>query len=450
MSKSLKSILLILTYFLSSFLCALADDYSIPEIQFPSVEAQSEMPEHVDPHIIEQAVKGGSLPEDAGEGQTDADAQMDAILKDLANNYWKGEIQKQIQRARVAIKLRDFDQAEEAYVNALNRQMSEDERKLILFEMVQVYDRLGIDSKKASILEKYLELYPKDPKVAEILFDLGKLYREMGAYETAIARFYGILNMSLGAKIESLDSLKQQSLKAQLEIAETYFLMKDYKQARIFFERLRRLDIPKANKINVDFKFSYTLFQEERYIEAIAEFDMFLMRYPSSRLVPEVRFLKAMTLRRLGKPEEAVSEVKQLIDHHEVEDDRSAAIWLYWQKRTANQIANEFYNQKDYLSALRVYQAMLPLSSDARWQWPIIYQMGLCFEHLSMHPMALQSYDVILKADEWDLPKNLDQYLNNIKEMAAWRKEHLEWFVRSDANLKDLLSPKAPLPKPSA
>lgn len=433
---------------------AVANQYDIPQIQFPSVQAEPQELEHVEPKAIEDAAHADAI--DQGESPNalagdPMDAKIDEILKDLASNYWKGQIEQEIRKARVAIKLRQFDEAEEAYINALNRQMSEDERKQILMEMIEVYGRLGIDSKKAAIMEKYLELYPKGPKTPEILFELGRLYRTMGAYETSISRFYEILNMSLGVQGEALQKLKRQSMQAQLEIAETYFLMKDYKQAHVFFDRLRRLDISKANKINVDFKFAYTLFQEGRFIDAIAEFDAFLLKYPESNLVPEVRFLKAMTLKRMGKSEEAVDEVTHLVMHGDLSDDEHEQLWQYWQKKTANQIANEFYNQEDYLSALRVYQAMLPLSADARWQWPIIYQMGLCFEKLSMQPMALQSYEVILKGEEWDLSEDgMDEYLKNIREMAAWRKEHLKWFVETDAKLEHLLKPQVTKTEPSA
>ena len=44
------------------------------------------------------------------------------------------------------------------------------------------------------------------------------------------------------------------------------------------------------------------------------------------------------------------------------------------------------------MSALTIYQTLARLNEDADWQWPVIYQMGLCFERLRLSSRAAEAY----------------------------------------------------------
>ena len=108
---------------------------------------------------------------------------------------------------------------------------------------------------------------------------------------------------------------------------------------------------------------------------------------------------------------------------------------------TGNQLANEFFEQRDYLSALKIYQAMAPQSNDPEWQWPIIYQIGLCFEHLRMYPKAREAYRMLVDGDEWNDRKIvLSENLLTIKEMAAWRIGHIDWRTQTESGISNMLA----------
>ena len=115
---------------------------------------------------------------------------------------------------------------------------------------------------------------------------------------------------------------------------------------------------------------------------------------------------------------------------------------MYWKKRTANQLANDFYEQGDYMSALKIYQAMAPLNADPEWQWPIIYQIGLCFEKLRMLPKAEQAYSLIADKSQWKNTNfKMTETLKAIYETAAWRLEHLRWQLKTETQLETIIRP---------
>ncbi|MDE0820781.1 MAG: hypothetical protein OSA95_06650, partial [Opitutales bacterium] len=56
--------------------------------------------------------------------------------------------------------------------------------------------------------------------------------------------------------------------------------------------------------------------------------------------------------------------------------------WIRWQKKAGNQLANEHFEEGETLNAIEIYQKMIILDSTPKWQAPIVYQLGLCFERL--------------------------------------------------------------------
>jgi lipopolysaccharide biosynthesis regulator YciM len=101
------------------------------------------------------------------------------------------------------------------------------------------------------------------------------------------------------------------------------------------------------------------------------------------------------------------------------------------------------YQQGDYLRALTIYQAMAKLSDDPEWRWPVIYQVGLCFERLGLPDRATEAYQFIQdenkKAQASSKPIGDD--LTQLAQMAEWRSGHVQWQQTTSAQLRDLLGP---------
>ena len=103
--------------------------------------------------------------------------------------------------------------------------------------------------------------------------------------------------------------------------------------------------------------------------------------------------------------------------------------WLFWQKKAGNEFANDLYQRGEYLNALTIYQSLATLTDSPDWQWPVIYQMGLCFEKLRVDRRAAEAYKYII--DESKKPERklaeLPDSVRGLVEMAQWRGEQLVW-----------------------
>src|SRR5690606_38282313 len=96
------------------------------------------------------------------------------------------------------------------------------------------------------------------------------------------------------------------------------------------------------------------------------------------------------------KPQEALETVMTLLKEEDARKEKNPDKWIYWQKKTGNEFANGFYEQGEFMSALTIYQKLATLSKDPDWQWPVIYQMGLCFERLRLARRAAEAYKFII------------------------------------------------------
>lgn len=345
-----------------------------------------------------------------------------------------------MRQAELAINRKDNKLAEGLYAQAIMLGAPEESKKRAYLQIAAIHEGKGELSKMAALYEKFIHEFEDDPRLAQIYMRLGSLYREMGAYDRAIARFYNVLNVSLKLDNPSFDDYKEVSLQAQLDIAETYFVMGKFKEAQKFYKRLLFLDLkPKAQE-NVMFKANYLDYMQENYPAATSGLEDFLEMYPNSDLVPESHFMLANAFNKLSQPQNAVKQVLALLNKNRKVSPSSQSLWKFWRKKTANQLANEFYERADYLSALKIYQAMAVLNSNPDWQWPTIYQMGLCFERLQMFPKARDAYNILSTAEEWkDTNFDMTPTLTSIQEMANWRLEHLQWGLETRGRVKAIL-----------
>ena len=139
--------------------------------------------------------------------------------------------------------------------------------------------------------------------------------------------------------------------------------------------------------------------------------------------------------------------------------------WVRWQKKAGNQLANEHFEEGETLNAIEIYQKMIILDSAPKWQAPIVYQLGLCFERLggaTYNPKAIQAYEILTNPDKnpktWEtwtesvekslvqsggsVDENLADVLQNqeqfIYRMAQWRLKNLRWNLTAANEIKRL------------
>ena len=323
-----------------------------------------------------------------------------------------------------------------------------DAKKSALREIAEQYEKHRQLTKAVTIYEKMIELFPRDTELPHLYFKAGQLYRDTGAYGRAVSRFYSVLNTALKINERGVESYRELSQRAQMEIAETYLLTGDYKQAGKFFQLLSRGELSEANRARVQFKSLHCRFLLDDSPGAAIEAQKFLADYPEDESVPEARFIQASALRAIGRKKEAFDAVLELLRAEKAKSEKAPDRWAYWQKKTGNEFANEFYKQADFLSALTIYQTLAKLGEEPEWQWPVIYQMGLCFERLRLVSRAGEAFKYIIdqaKKRESEGEK-LSETLGNLLQMAQWRGEQLAWHYTTETQLQRLLGEPQSLP----
>lgn len=332
----------------------------------------------------------------------------------------------------------------------VNLPIADADKKGTLLELADRYEKENLHAKAIAFYEKMAELYAKDPEGPELHFKLGLLYRKIGAPQRAITRFYSVLNSALRVDVQGADAAHRTlTQRAQLEIAETHFLSGDYAQASKFLELLIRLDLSADDRARVLFKSAHCSFLQGNLPAGAEMAKKFLADFPEHASVPEARYLLATIYRGLHKPEQAFETVLSLLKEENARKAKAPEQWIYWQKKTGNEFANAYYEAGDFVSALTIYQTLARLNEDADWQWPVIYQMGLCFERLRLASRAAEAYRFIVEA-----AKKLEtegrkpaESTANVVQMARWRGEQLVWAQGAQDKIQHLLGdPLAPLP----
>jgi TolA-binding protein len=212
------------------------------------------------------------------------------------------------------------------------------------------------------------------------------------------------------------------------------------------YTMLDRLDLSSEQKAHAQFQMAYCGFLMGDYAGAVAASRRFLEAFGNTAYSPQCHYLLSVALKGLNRPQEAADEALSLLRMEKSVEKRDPEAWIYWQRKTGNQMANGFYQEGDFLRALTIYQAMAKMNTDPQWQWPIIYQVGLCFERLRLPDRAREAYQYIAEESKkaQAAGKPLGEDLTELNHMADWRTQHLEWKQGAEAEINDLLGARPP------
>ncbi len=349
--------------------------------------------------------------------------------------------------ARVAVYEKNSERAEFIYLKLLEKEMPLGERLDILLELAHMYGTLNERVKCAAVLENFVALAKGDARMPEAYLDLGRIYRGLGDFLKAQTAFNNVLNTALAGNGTELDAFREVSLRAKIEITDTFLMTGNWLEAERYLKRLQVLDLAPKDREKVNFQAANLYFNKGEYGKAMASLRRFIDDHPASPDVCEAHFLMASTYRKLGRFDDALKEVLVLLQDDSVSTGATPEAALYWRGRAGNQIANAFYEQGDYLNSLGIYQAMVPLNPGPAWQWPVLYQIGLCFEHLRMYPKAREAYAVIIEGDDAQKPQGppakepLTSNLIATQESAKWRLQQMEWALNMDESIRKLAPP---------
>ncbi len=288
------------------------------------------------------------------------------------------------------------------------------------------------------VFSQFLSKYPDDPSVPEILLRQGLLYRQMGAYPSALSKLYAVMSKSLNIDAEQLEYYQHLVLQAKTEIADTYFQQGRFAEAADYFNRLLKLDEPNLNRVAIRSKLVKCLAHLDQWAELVNNAETVLREAGEAAAAPEIRYELAKAYRKLGRNEEAFTQVFILLQRQEATAGDTPTQWDYWRLRIGNDLANQLYTEGDYLGALQIYQKLTDLNSTPAWQLPVWYQIGLVFERLQQPAKAVEAFAKVAEAGKALPAEQRAQNLTTIVEMADWRRQRLNWNTKTEAARKEL------------
>lgn len=307
-------------------------------------------------------------------------------------------------------------------------------KRSALLELALVAQDNNQLTRAQQILAQYLQLYPRDPSVPEVILRQGLVYRQMGVNSLAIAKFYAVMTTALNLKLDRLEYYQRLVLQAKLEIADTYFQQGKLEESADLFARLLKDESTELNRAQLQFKLVRCLSSLARWPETIAGAQGFIAKYPKAQEIPEVRFLLASALKQAGRNNDSLRQVLLLLQAQETTADQNPEVWTYWQKRAGNDIANQLYKEGDYLSTLEIYRHLAELDPAPAWQMPVWYQIGLVYERLRQSARAGDIYSKIIAREAELTGVNETPSLKDVVIMAKWRKDNLPWFDQALAS----------------
>ncbi len=344
-----------------------------------------------------------------------------------------------------AIDAGDFDLADK-YLGAIaGVELPDPQKKVAMTEIAEAFEKKGEKVKAAAIYEKLCYLMENDLAASGWFMKLGFLYREMGSYQLAVARFYSVINLAIRSGGKNLDDNQTLSRAAQREIADTHFQKGDFEQAQKFYNMALRSSLNPEERALVLFRAGQCTMMRSDPGGAATIFERFLKDYPEHPNAAEVRYSLSQAFRAQGRPKEALETVMEFLSSASALKQKDPKSWVYWQKRAGNDFANDFYQHGDFINALTIYQKLALISKgQPDWHWPVVYQMGLCFERLRLESRARETYNYLV--EQSNSPevkgKKLPDSLETTVQMAVWRSEQLQWERGSSDALRGISGPE--------
>ena len=341
----------------------------------------------------------------------------------------------------------------------------------------------GSNAKAQQIYSQLVSRYPLHPDTPSILYRQGVLYRKIGATELALSKFHAVMSTVVSLQVKDISTYRSLVLLAQTEIADTFLMAGQFDRAADYYRRVLKLGNADLNEAQIRLKLVKAVFELKDWKGVLAEGLQCIEKAALSSQIAEVRFLMAEAYKKLGMHQEAIQQTLELLNTEQERASKDPDNWAYWQKRTGNKLANELYEQGDYLNALLIYETLFKLPGNAEWHSQALYQIGLIYERMFQPDRASAAYSEILSrstnaaitvsttntaakssttnstnATPSVLPpsavlgkKNtplspaqpVSPGLNLIREMALWRLNNLRWDQNVNQEVQKIFLPNA-------
>jgi tetratricopeptide (TPR) repeat protein len=346
-------------------------------------------------------------------------------------------LRKKLEMARNLRHTRQPREAEPLLVELLGEGSPDSIRQQAMLELAAAAKDEDDLPRAQQVYAQYLSRWPDDLLIPEVLLRQGQLFRQMGLNNLALAKFYSVMTSSLVLKNDRLDYYRRLVLVAQTEIAETHYQLGKYAEAADYFSRLLKQTNSALNRPRAQARLVRCLAALSRNDEVVGQAQDFIEHYAQTPEISEVRFYLALSFKKLNRNPEALKQVLTLLQEQKQRAGGGSDMWSYWQQRAGNEIANYFYNEGDYPRALEVYLALQQLDTQASWQLPVAYQIGLTYERLAQPEKAMKTYQDIVQRGALT-GTNASPGLQAVLEMAKWRADFVKWQDQAERTATSL------------
>ncbi len=429
--------------------------------KLPEPEDKGEKPPHEGETI---QIDHSGLPKGSGssvlKGQSDhrsesesLKAESKSLIPRVPGKSQESEMdhyQKILELARSLRSQKDLEEADQHLWELVESPAPPEIQRAAMLELAGVAVETGKFSKAQTIYSEITRKFPKDPMLPQVLLIQGRLYRDMGMPEMAVTKFFSVTAVALNLNLDRLDYYRSLVLRAQSEIADTYYLQGKYNESIGYFKKLMTLDNIDNERPQFMFKLLKSYVGLGNAVDAIATGQLFVNAFTNSVEVPEVRYMIAQACRKLNRTEDAMRQVFLLLESQEAGISKYPADWAYWQQRTGNEVANKLYSEGDYIGALVVYTKMAAINDHVEWQLPVWYQIGLVYEHLKQPSKASETYNMILSRSDEVKTNAPSPSLTALVDMARWRKDFIGWQTNVNNSTVKLATPMTSASEPAA
>jgi len=445
----------------------------------PATRLTDEVADSLERRFRSPQVDHGQVPE----SENILSRQVKKVVVD-ETKVWRDMVESAVRAYEKSTKPEEKLAAESTLVGIIqNPESSVDIQRECMKHLAQFALDARSYSKAQQIYSQMVSRFPLHPDTPSILYRQGVLYRRIGATELALSKFHAVMSTVISLQEKDIKAYQTLVLLAQTEIADTFFLAGQFDKASEYYRRVLKLANADLNEEQIRLKLVKSVFELKDWKGVISEGQLCIEKVPLSTHVAEVRFLMAEAYKKLGMRSEAIRQTMELLNTEEERAAKDPENWAYWQKRTGNQLANELYEQGDYVNALLIYETLAKLPGTEEWHSQALYQMGLIYERMFQPERATAAYTEILArstnaittstppagsssnnktnsptdrptartAKESSRSKAANQAasksspgLNLIREMAQWRLNHLNWDQEISRETRKLFFSSAP------
>lgn len=306
--------------------------------------------------------------------------------------------------------------------------LKEQTRKLTLLELAHLREEAAVKDPDGGHLERALQLlaefverYPRDPAVPEVLLRQGHLLRQLGLRDEAIEKFYLVLRSVPRLEGANLAYSRRLVIMAQSAIADTMAEVGRHEEAVDLYGRILQTRSEELETEVVRVKQLRSVQASAKPLFTEGQARKFLEDFPESEFIPEVRHILGNAYRQQGNRAAAMEQYQLLLEAIELAPESRRNHWHRWKLKVGNDLANHFFLEGDTTAALALYRALASSHEDVKNRQAFLYQVGLCEERLGHPDAALKTYsDILTLKNHPSFPTN-SASLQLLQNMATLR-----------------------------